>query len=234
VFFIGGQHSTTVKIYYPDGAPLADGKPTVQSIRKNSDGSYHLTGVKLCGISAGAAYGDDWEMDSNYPIVRLTNSGGNVYYARTFNWSNSAIQNPNPVTAEFTLPAGLPSGDYALEVVANGNPSGGVDFVTGGAAGTSFFEAESLAINASSDTVDLVNDANYSNDQGDILRSNSVGDSVTYLVPNISAGTYTVSVGMKKNTNRGQFQLSGSRADLDTWNALPNFGYPSKAHRGDG
>jgi hypothetical protein len=217
VFFIGGQHSTVVKIYYPDGAPLAAGKPTVQSIRKNSNGSYHLTGVKLCGISAGAAYGDDWQMDSNYPIIRLTSSGGNVYYARTFNWSNSAIQNPNPVTTEFTLPAGLPSGAYALEVVTNGNPSGGVDFITGGAAGTSFFEAESLAINASTDTVDLVSDVNYSNGQGDILRSNAVGDSVTYLVPNISAGTYTVSVGMKKNTTRGQFQLSASRADLNTW-----------------
>ncbi len=79
------------------------------------------------------------------------------------------------------------------------------------------FEAESLTVNASSDAVDVITDSNYSNGQADILRSNAVGDSVTYLVPNVPAGTYNVYVGMKKFTSRGQFQLSASRADQNTY-----------------
>ena len=82
------------------------------------------------------------------------------------------------------------------------------------------FEAESLTINASSDAVDVIVDSNYSNGQADILRSNAVGDSVTYLVPNVSAGTYTVYVGMKKLKSRGQFQLSASRADQNTYSNI--------------
>jgi hypothetical protein len=220
VFFIGGQNSTYVKIYYPDGARLAQGKPTVSSIRKNADGSYHLTGVGLCGISQGAQYGDDWQMDSNYPIVRLTDGSGNVRYCRTYNWSNSSVQNPNPVSTEFTLPPGLPSGNYSLEVVTNGNPSDGTAFSTGGVAGTAFFEAESLTINANTDTVDAVAADLYSDGWGDILRADAVNDSVTYLLPNIQAGTYTITVGMKKWTSRGSFQLSGSRADVSTWSNI--------------
>lgn len=220
VFFIGGQNSTYVKIYYPDGSPLAQGKPKVQSILKNADGSYHLTGVGLCGISEGAQYGDDWQMDTNYPIVRLKDGSGNYRYCRTYNWSSSTIQNPNPVTTEFTLPAGLPSGSYTLEVVANGIASDGTAFNTGGLAGTAFFEAEALTINANTDTVNAVAADQYSDGEGDILYADAVNDAVTYLLPNIQAGTYTITVGMKKWTARGKFQLSGSRADASTWSNI--------------
>jgi hypothetical protein len=118
-------------VYQPDGSPLASGKPTINSITLNADGSYHLTGTKLNGISQGAAYGDDNQMDSNYPIVRMTNSTGNVFYARTFGWSSTGVMTGNtPVTTEFTLPPGLPVGKYSLVVVANGNSSDPVTFVT--------------------------------------------------------------------------------------------------------
>ena len=115
--------------YSPDTAPapLAAGKPTISSIVANADGSYHLTGTKLNGISEGAAYGDDAQMDSNYPLVRLTDSGGNVRYGRTFNWSSTGVMTGNtPVTTEFTIPdvdlygVGTGPGIYYLEVVANG------------------------------------------------------------------------------------------------------------------
>src|SRR5665213_1913712 len=65
--------------YQPDGSPLAAGQPTIISITNNSYRSYHLTGKLLNGISQGAAYGDDSQMDSNYPLVRMTNNAnGNV------------------------------------------------------------------------------------------------------------------------------------------------------------
>ena len=77
-------------VYQPGSAPLPAGKPTITSITAKIAGvSYLLTGTKLNGISAGAAFGDDAQMDSNYPLVRLTDSGGNVYYARTYNWSST-------------------------------------------------------------------------------------------------------------------------------------------------
>src|SRR5205823_1138619 len=74
LLFIGGQGSTSVYIYTPDGTPLALGQPTINTITENADGSYHLTGTGLNGISGGAAYGDDWQMDTDYPLVRMTNA----------------------------------------------------------------------------------------------------------------------------------------------------------------
>jgi hypothetical protein len=100
---------------------LAAGKPTISSIIQNPDGSYHLTGTLLNGISQGAAYGDDEQMDGNYPLVRVTDSSGNVYYERTFNWSSTGVMTGNtPVTTEFTNSASLSPGTYSLVVIANG------------------------------------------------------------------------------------------------------------------
>src|SRR5262249_24916506 len=86
------------------------------------DGTYHLTGTLFNGISEGAGYGDDAQMDSNYPLVRLTDMlSGTVYYARTFNWSRTSVMTSNQmVSTEFALPAGLPVGNYLLVVIANG------------------------------------------------------------------------------------------------------------------
>ncbi len=125
VLFVGGQDSQNLYVYTPDGSPLAAGQPAINSITENADGSYHLTGTGLNGISEGAAYGDDEQMASDYPLVRLTNSsGGFVYYARTYNWNSTSVQTGSRVvTTEFTLPPNIPGGTYSLVVVANGNPS---------------------------------------------------------------------------------------------------------------
>ncbi|HEY4764137.1 MAG TPA: hypothetical protein VIH75_10710 [Candidatus Sulfotelmatobacter sp.] len=39
---------------------------------------FRLTGLQLGGQSSGATYGDDDQMDSNYPIIRMVDSHGNV------------------------------------------------------------------------------------------------------------------------------------------------------------
>ena len=131
VLFIGGQNSSQLYIYTPDGTPLAAGQPVISSLTENADGSYHLTGTGLNGISEGAAYGDDEQMDSNYPLIRMTNSvSGNVYYARTYNWNSTSVMTSNRVvTTEFTLPQNLPAGTYSLVVLANGNPSAPQTFI---------------------------------------------------------------------------------------------------------
>jgi hypothetical protein len=116
--------SAQLYVYQPTGSPLAAGKPTISSLTQNGDGSYHLVGTLFNGISEGASYGDDFQMNSNYPLVRLSDGGGNVYYARTYNWSSTGVQTgAAPVTTEFVLPAALPPGQYSLVVVANGIPS---------------------------------------------------------------------------------------------------------------
>ncbi|HWY77948.1 MAG TPA: hypothetical protein VN281_20200, partial [Verrucomicrobiae bacterium] len=120
--------SPEMYVYTPDGTALASGKPAISNIVGNADGSYHLTGAGLNGISAGAAYGDDAQMDSNYPLVRLT-SGATVHYARTYNWSNTGVMTSNKLgSTEFSLPIGLAPGTYSLTVVANGNSSASVPF----------------------------------------------------------------------------------------------------------
>jgi len=125
------QNSSRLFVYQPDGSPLAAGKPTISTITPNPDGSYHLTGTLLNGISEGAAYGDDWQMNSNYPIVRLTDAAGNVRYARTYNWSSTGVMTGStPETTEFSLPPGLAAGTYSLVVVANGNSSVPISFYT--------------------------------------------------------------------------------------------------------
>jgi len=122
---------TSVYVYTPDGAPLAAGKPSITSITQNPDGTWHLVGTGLNGISEGATYGDDLQMSSNYPLVRLT-AGATVRYARSFGWSSTGVMTgATPVSTEFST-AGLPGGDYSLEVVANGIASDPVPFTQTG------------------------------------------------------------------------------------------------------
>jgi hypothetical protein len=120
VFYCGANGKSY--IYTPDGTQLTAGKPVITSVTKNADGSYHLIGTGLNGLSEGAKYGDDKQMNTNYPIVHLTdNTTGNVYYARTDNWTSTGVRTGSKVIAtEFTLPAGLPPDPYSLVVSANG------------------------------------------------------------------------------------------------------------------
>ena len=124
------HYGSDLYVYAPDGSPLAAGKPTINSITANGNGSFHLTGTGLNGISEGAAYGDDAQMNSNYPLVRVTDGSGNVYYLPTFNWSSTGVRTGNnPVSTEFFAFTGLAAGaSYSLVAVANGIASDPVTF----------------------------------------------------------------------------------------------------------
>jgi hypothetical protein len=117
-------------IYQPDGSPLAAGQPTINKVQWKADGSLHLTGTLFNGISQGAAYGDNEEMDSNFPLVRFT-GGGSVYYGTTYNWSSTSVQTGGQiVTTEVTVPPAVldfPAA-FSLQVIANGNASDAVTF----------------------------------------------------------------------------------------------------------
>ena len=105
--------------YTPTGSANAASAPTVSSVTLAGN-TFTLTGTQLDGLSAGASYGDDANMDSNYPIIKLTNGSGTVKYAKSFNWTPGIATGSAPVTTQFTMPAGFGPGTYTLNVIANG------------------------------------------------------------------------------------------------------------------
>ncbi|MFO0826816.1 MAG: hypothetical protein U0572_01595 [Phycisphaerales bacterium] len=129
--FCTHQASATYHVYVPDGAPLAIGKPSIASVTKTAASTYVLAGTGFNGISEGASYGDDWQMNTNYPIARLTSADGNdVRYARTFNWNSTGVATGSLVTTtKMALPPSIEPGSYSLVVVANGIASDPVTFV---------------------------------------------------------------------------------------------------------
>ncbi len=119
-------------VYTPDGTAEPSWQPTIAGVANQGNGNFTLTGTLLTGISEGASYGDDAEMSSNYPIVQLTDASGNVFYARTSNWSYTGVSAAGDATAQtanFTLPNGLAAGNYNLSVIANGIASAPTPFV---------------------------------------------------------------------------------------------------------
>lgn len=126
-----GDASKFAYFYGPNEPPLSSGKPTITDISENSDGSYHLSGTGFNGLSQGASFGDDAQMDSNYPIVELMLPNGTVRFAKTFNWSSTGVQTGmKPVTTEFRLTKldTIICNKYALVVIANGISSNAISF----------------------------------------------------------------------------------------------------------
>ena len=119
---------STLYEYRPSGAQIASARPVITNVAHNVNGSYQLTGTLLTGISEGAAYGDDAQMATNYPIIRLTATNGNVYYARTYNWNDTGVMSTQNQSTQFTVPASVPSGSYTLQVVTNGIVSDPIPF----------------------------------------------------------------------------------------------------------
>jgi hypothetical protein len=131
---VSEQGDSTYHQYVPSGSILIVGKPTIAGISGTCP-NYVITGKLFNGISEGAAYGDDWQCATNFPIVRLTD-GTNVYYAKTTNWNRigAVMTDSLPDTADFVIPQ-MPQGTYSVYVVANGIPSNPVLLTTNCSAG---------------------------------------------------------------------------------------------------
>jgi hypothetical protein len=201
------QGNSQFYIYTPGGTPLAAGKPSITQVNTNNcqGTAYTITGTKFNGISEGAAYGDDWQMASNYPLVRLTN-GSNVYYARTYNWNSTGVQTGSLVTtAQFDLPAGLPNATYSLVVVANGISSDPVSFtptvgtncltasITSPANNATFTAPASITINASAaEPGASISKVEFYN--GTTLLGTSTTSPYSFSWTNVAAGTYNLTV----------------------------------------
>ena len=112
------------RIYTATGAPQASWAPVITAVPSNllRGQTYALTGVQLNGLSQAAAYGDELNTATNYPLVRLTNvASGHVYYARTHGHSSMGVATGMlPVTTNFDVPSTAETGATSLVVVANG------------------------------------------------------------------------------------------------------------------
>jgi hypothetical protein len=114
--------SSQLYVYTPSGSASFAIRPVINNVVYNGGGVFTLTGKQLNGQNAASAYGDDVQMDENYPIVRLSNSAGQVFYCRTSNWSLTGVATgTTPETVNFTLPAALVTpGNYTLSVSGAG------------------------------------------------------------------------------------------------------------------
>ncbi len=192
VLMMSSQNGTTLDqqyfVYTPGSGPIAQGKPTINSILPDACPLYKITGKLFNGISEGTEYGDDLQQSSNYPLVRLSN-GTNVYYAKTTNWNRlgAVMTDSLEDTAVFETPANLPSGIYSLVVVVNGFASNPTLFTVLGVASVANSNilcaggTGSLSVTASGGLSPL----SYSWTPGGYSGTS---------VSNLSAGTYTVTV----------------------------------------
>jgi hypothetical protein len=119
---VGGEF-----VYRAAGSVNPAWAPTItQSPATVTRGStYPITGTQFNGLSQAAAFGDEFQTATNYPLVRITNtSTGHVFYTRTHDHSTMGVATGStPVSTNFDVPAGMETGASTLVVVANGIPS---------------------------------------------------------------------------------------------------------------
>jgi hypothetical protein len=122
VLFNDGSHH--VLVYTAGGTANPAWAPSITSIGTTTltpGKRASLSGIQLAGLSQGAAYGDDVQDNTNFPLVRITNSASKVVtYARTSNWTSVSIAPGAASSTNFTLPTSTPPGPSTLVVVANG------------------------------------------------------------------------------------------------------------------
>ena len=121
------DYSRDVEVYTSSGSFNPAWAPTIVSAPTSVQPglTYAISGIQFNGLSQGAAYGDDAQSATNYPLVRITNSvTGHVFYARTHDHSSMGVATGDAVVStSFDVPAAVELGDSDLEVIANGIPS---------------------------------------------------------------------------------------------------------------
>jgi len=117
----GSEVYTSTGKYSTSWAPTIKTFPS--SVTRGS--TYKISGRQFNGLSQAAAFGDEDETATNYPLVRITNlATKHVFYARTHDHSTMAVATGKQiVSTNFDVPAGMETGASSLVVVANGIPS---------------------------------------------------------------------------------------------------------------
>jgi hypothetical protein len=116
--------TSDMELYTPTGAAPSTYAPTITSLSATTlarNSTFTVNGTQLAGRSTGAAYGDDVQDNTNYPLVRITNNAtGVVRYARTSSMTSHSIKSGTASSTDFTVASATPTGPSTLVVVANG------------------------------------------------------------------------------------------------------------------
>jgi len=114
---------TQIHLYKGTGSPVSGVAATiipVANVVLGGSKNNKLYGFQLNGLSENNAYGDDYQMATNYPLIRFKDSSGKVWYGFTHDDSSHSIA---PNTLSYTLydlnPA-MPPGSYTMQTVTNG------------------------------------------------------------------------------------------------------------------
>lgn len=113
-------------VYTEGGKPKSEWLPKITSVPSGlkQGVTYTLSGTQLSGLTPGSNFGDDWNPNSNYPIVQVTNNAtGEVTYGKTFDITSYSVAPGNASSTKFTLPASTPNGASKLRVIASGYAS---------------------------------------------------------------------------------------------------------------
>jgi Kelch motif len=117
------DQSNDVEVYSPAGKANPAWAPRISSVPSQIQPgqTYTISGFLLNGVSQGAAYGDDAQMATNWPVVVIYNiATKHVVFTRTHSFSSYAVQNPNQVTAAFDVPSSVGTGASYILAVTNG------------------------------------------------------------------------------------------------------------------
>lgn len=189
LFGVSEENNNQYWVYTPGSAAIPQGKPTINSVYETTCGTYFARGKLFNGISEGAGFGDDWQMETNYPIIRLTNTAGHVYYCKTTNWNRiGAVQTDSlEDTVQFSIPASLPAGTYSLVVTANGFASNPTLFTPFAATASANGHIACHGDSSASATITVGGGKTpYTYRWSDGATTSSIN--------NLTAGTYTVTV----------------------------------------
>jgi hypothetical protein len=114
----------SMSLYTPTGKPKAQWAPTITTVPTTvaRGKTYKISGTQFNGFSQAVAFGDEYQNATNYPLVRITNSGtGHVFYTRTHDHSTMGVATGSlAVSTNFDVPKKMDTGKSTLVVVANG------------------------------------------------------------------------------------------------------------------
>ena len=116
-------------VYKSTGTFLNAWRPTITSFlfqnNVNPGGTYQIFGRQFNGLSQANAFGDEFQVATNFPLVRITNNAtGDVSYTTTHDFSTMGVATGSAIVSTwFDVPTNAETGDSTLEVVANGIPS---------------------------------------------------------------------------------------------------------------
>ena len=190
------NQSGTVSILASVGGAQASWAPTITNCPSALilGHTYQVFGTQFNGLSQACSYGDDAQMATNYPIVRLQDGSGNVYYLRTANHSTMAVATGNTQVSTFvSVPTNIPSGQYNLFMIANGIPSAPFAISVGTQDLVIRLEISNFTIGAVTAQQGLTGSGNFSDAlyvEVEGFSQNDIGSAVPSVTAPISGLTY--------------------------------------------